>query len=120
MKERNRKQGQTTDMQYCCHITDDVTHDVLLNILPCAEECAYRVLTSDKPDDGKPTGIPIIIKAYELHRDNAEVVEAIVNLIAELSEYGQSYLFSLHEYFSYVGLFKWAGSEGGRGKNCGF
>lgn len=53
------------------------------------EECAYRVLTSDKPDDESSAGIPIIIKAYELHRDNAEVVEAIVNLIMELCEYGQ-------------------------------
>ena len=53
------------------------------------EECAYRVLTSDRPDDDSSAGIPIIIKAYELHRDNAEVVEAIVNLIMELCEYGQ-------------------------------
>lgn len=60
---------------------------VLATLVEPNEECAYRVLTSDKQDDTKPAGIPIIIKAYELHRDNAEVVEAIVNLIMELSEY---------------------------------
>ncbi|KAK7477366.1 hypothetical protein BaRGS_00031384, partial [Batillaria attramentaria] len=60
---------------------------VLSTLVEPNEECAYRVLTSDKPEDEKPAGIPIIIKAYELHRDNAEVVEAIVNLIMELCEY---------------------------------
>ncbi|XP_070175840.1 serine/threonine kinase-like domain-containing protein STKLD1 isoform X1 [Littorina saxatilis] len=60
---------------------------VLTTLVEPNEECAYRVLTSDKPDDASTPGIPIIIKAYELHRDNAEVVEAIVNLIMELCEY---------------------------------
>jgi len=32
-------------------------------------------------------GIPIILKAYEIHKDNAEVVEGIVSLILELAEY---------------------------------
>jgi len=32
-------------------------------------------------------GIPIILKAYEIHKDNAEVVEAIVILLLELAEY---------------------------------
>ncbi|KAL8600836.1 hypothetical protein ACOMHN_056494 [Nucella lapillus] len=60
---------------------------VLATLVEPNEECAYRVLTSDCPSDEKPAGIPIIIRAYELHRDNAEVVEAIVNLIMELCEY---------------------------------
>jgi len=32
-------------------------------------------------------GIPIILKAYEMHKENAEVVEGIVSLILELAEY---------------------------------
>lgn len=34
-------------------------------------------------------GVPIIMKAYELHKDNAEVVESIVSLVMELAEYGK-------------------------------
>jgi hypothetical protein len=34
-------------------------------------------------------GVPIVLKAYELHKDNAEVVESIVSLVMELSEYGE-------------------------------
>jgi len=32
-------------------------------------------------------GLPIILKAYEIHKENAEVVEGIVSLILELAEY---------------------------------
>lgn len=46
------------------------------------------MLASDNLDDKNPTGLPILIKAYELHRDNAEVVEAIVTVIQEFCEYG--------------------------------
>ena len=28
------------------------------------EECAYRFLTSDNPDDNSPTGIPTVMEAY--------------------------------------------------------
>ena len=33
-------------------------------------------------------GIPIIVAAYELHKDDVEVVEAVASLIMELCEYG--------------------------------
>lgn len=53
------------------------------------EESAYRVLTDEAPDGGHIAGIPKIIKAYELHKDNAEVVASIVSLVMELAEYGK-------------------------------
>ncbi|XP_046542734.1 serine/threonine kinase-like domain-containing protein STKLD1 [Haliotis rubra] len=53
------------------------------------EECAYRVLTSEGGSDAAESkdGIPIIMRAYELHKDNADVVESIVTLFMELVEY---------------------------------
>lgn len=56
------------------------------------EESAYRVLTDEAPDGGHIAGIPKIIKAYELHKDNAEVVASIVSLVMELAEYGRHIL----------------------------
>lgn len=52
------------------------------------EESAYRVLTNEGPDESHIAGVPIIMNTYELHKDNAEVVESIVTLIMELAEYG--------------------------------
>ncbi|XP_041369024.1 serine/threonine kinase-like domain-containing protein STKLD1 isoform X2 [Gigantopelta aegis] len=51
------------------------------------EECAFRMLAGEESKTETPSGIPVIMKAYELHKDNAEVVEAIVGLFAELAEY---------------------------------
>ncbi|XP_025112507.1 serine/threonine kinase-like domain-containing protein STKLD1 isoform X2 [Pomacea canaliculata] len=51
------------------------------------EECAYRMLTSDDLQDKRLTGIPVLIKAYQLHRDNPDIVEAIITVIMELCEY---------------------------------
>ncbi|XP_071097519.1 serine/threonine kinase-like domain-containing protein STKLD1 [Haliotis cracherodii] len=53
------------------------------------EECAYRVLTSEGGSGAAESkdGIPVIMRAYELHKDNADVVESIVTLIMELTEY---------------------------------
>ncbi|XP_067662721.1 serine/threonine kinase-like domain-containing protein STKLD1 [Haliotis asinina] len=52
------------------------------------EECAYRVLTSEAAEAAEcKDGIPIIMRAYELHKDNADVVESIVTLFMELVEY---------------------------------
>ncbi|CAG2251306.1 STKLD1 [Mytilus edulis] len=47
----------------------------------------YRVLTNEVSTGGHVAGVPIILKAYDLHKDNAEVVESIVSLVMELSEY---------------------------------
>ncbi|XP_059153576.1 serine/threonine kinase-like domain-containing protein STKLD1 isoform X2 [Physella acuta] len=60
---------------------------VLAMVVQANEECAFRFLTSADPDDDSPTGIPTILKAYHLHKDNALVVEAIVRLILELTSY---------------------------------
>ena len=57
-----------------------------------AEESAYRVLTNEGPNETHIAGVPIIINTYELHKDNAEVVESIVTLIMELAEYGMCVL----------------------------
>ena len=54
-----------------------------------SEESAYRVLTNESEGGGHVAGVPIVLKAYELHKDNAEVVESIVSLVMELSEYGE-------------------------------
>ena len=59
------------------------------SILYISEESAYRVLTNEGPDKTHIAGVPIIINTYELHKDNAEVVESIVTLIMELAEYGR-------------------------------
>ena len=53
-----------------------------------SEESAFRVLCNKKPDGSEVAGIPIIVAAYEQHKDNAEVVEAIATVIMELTEYG--------------------------------
>lgn len=61
----------------------------LRKLLNLAEESAYRVLTNEGPDQTHISGVPIIMKTYELHKDNAEVVESIVTLLMELAEYGR-------------------------------
>lgn len=63
--------------------------DLLIHHYIYTEESAYRVLTDEAPDGGHIAGIPKIIKAYELHKDNAEVVASIVSLVMELAEYGK-------------------------------
>lgn len=63
--------------------------DLLIHYYFYTEESAYRVLTDEAPDGGHIAGIPKIIKAYELHKDNAEVVASIVSLVMELAEYGK-------------------------------
>ncbi|CAL1533581.1 unnamed protein product [Lymnaea stagnalis] len=60
---------------------------VLATVVNANEECAFRFLTSAEPDDDAPTGIPTILEAYKLHKDNAMVVEGIVRLLLELSIY---------------------------------
>jgi len=60
---------------------------VLATVVEANEECAYRFLTSDNPDDDGPTGIPTVMEAYRLHKDNSMVVEAIVRLLLDLSRY---------------------------------
>ncbi|XP_034302710.2 serine/threonine kinase-like domain-containing protein STKLD1 isoform X2 [Magallana gigas] len=61
----------------------------LASLVEPDEESAYRVLTDEAPDGGHIAGIPKIIKAYELHKDNAEVVASIVSLVMELAEYDE-------------------------------
>lgn len=53
------------------------------------EECAFAFLSSEKEDCGSHTGIPTVMEAYKVHKDNADVVEAIVRLLLELSHYGE-------------------------------
>ena len=53
-----------------------------------SEESAYSLLSHEK--DGVETqGLSVLMKAYEQHKDNAEVVESICSLIMELAEYGE-------------------------------
>ncbi|KAJ8300816.1 hypothetical protein KUTeg_022335 [Tegillarca granosa] len=59
----------------------------LASLVEQDEESAYRVLTNEAPGGGHIPGVPKILKAYELHKDNAEVVESIVTLVMELAEY---------------------------------
>ncbi|KAK2150896.1 hypothetical protein LSH36_383g00000 [Paralvinella palmiformis] len=51
------------------------------------EESAFRVLSNNKDNQPDIAGIPIILKAYSIHKDNAEVVENICILLMELLEY---------------------------------
>ena len=44
-------------------------------------------------------GIPIIIEAYNQHKDNAEVVENVCTLFMELTEYGKTKTFSVARTF---------------------
>ena len=53
------------------------------------EECAYKVLTNVKEDGSEEPGLPYITAVYELHKDNAEVVENVATLLMELCEYGE-------------------------------
>ncbi|XP_069122430.1 serine/threonine kinase-like domain-containing protein STKLD1 [Argopecten irradians] len=60
------------------------------NKQPClvfTEESAYRVLANEATGGGHVAGIPKVMSAYELHKDNAEVVESIATLLMELAEY---------------------------------
>lgn len=72
--------------------------DLLIHYYLYIEESAYRVLTDEAPDGGHIAGIPKIIKAYELHKDNAEVVASIVSLVMELAEYGKYILLDRGRY----------------------
>ena len=40
-------------------------------------------------------GIPIIMQAYDAHKDNAQVVENICTLIMELCEYGMYVMYGV-------------------------
>ena len=46
------------------------------------------MLTNEGPNNSHIQGIPIVMATYDLHKDNAEVVESIVTLLVELAEYG--------------------------------
>ncbi|KAK3087169.1 hypothetical protein FSP39_002522 [Pinctada imbricata] len=59
----------------------------LASLVEPDEESAYRVLNDEAPDGGHIAGIPIILKAYDLHKDNAEVVASIATVVMELAEY---------------------------------
>ncbi|XP_059175687.1 serine/threonine kinase-like domain-containing protein STKLD1 isoform X2 [Physella acuta] len=59
---------------------------VLSIVVEANAECAYRFLTSAESDK-TPRGIPTIVAAYSYHKDNAMVVESIVRLLLELSNY---------------------------------
>jgi len=69
----------------------------LVRMLSCVslyfltEESAYKVLNSSETTEVSETsleGIPLLVEAYGLHKDNAAVVENICTLIMELSTYG--------------------------------
>ncbi|XP_060069798.1 serine/threonine kinase-like domain-containing protein STKLD1 [Ylistrum balloti] len=59
----------------------------LASLVEPDEESAYRVLANEASGGGHITGIPKVMSAYELHKDNAEVVESIATLLMELAEY---------------------------------
>ena len=60
------------------------------------EESAYKVLNNILSDGSSVAGIPIIISAYNEHKDNAGVVENMCTLFMELSEYSKFY--ALYKY----------------------
>ena len=60
-----------------------------LYVYDVPEESAFRVLSNNKDNQPDIAGIPIILKAYSIHKDNAEVVENICILLMELLEYGE-------------------------------
>ena len=60
-----------------------------LFVFRLAEECAYKVLTNVKEDGSEEPGLPYVTNVYDLHKDNAEVVENIATLFMELCEYGE-------------------------------
>lgn len=59
----------------------------LASLVEPDEESAYRVLANEATGGGHVAGIPKVMSAYELHKDNAEVVESIATLLMELAEY---------------------------------
>ncbi|KAL4218629.1 JUN phosphorylation [Mactra antiquata] len=59
----------------------------LASLVESNEESAYRVLANEGPNKTHIAGVPIIMSTYELHKDNAEVVESIVTLLMELADY---------------------------------
>ncbi|XP_033732003.1 serine/threonine kinase-like domain-containing protein STKLD1 isoform X3 [Pecten maximus] len=59
----------------------------LASLVEPDEESAYRVLANEASGGGHIAGIPKVMSAYELHKDNAEVVESIATLLMELAEY---------------------------------
>ena len=63
------------------------------------EESAYKVLNNILSDGSSVAGIPIIISAYNEHKDNAGVVENMCTLFMELSEYSKFYYLYM---FSYI------------------
>ena len=66
------------------------------------EESAYKVLNNILSDGSSVAGIPIIISAYNEHKDNAGVVENMCTLFMELSEYSKFYsLYVLLYYYYY-------------------
>ncbi len=60
----------------------------MYNLLCLTEENAFAVLTSPQGDTDV-SGIPTLMKAYEAHKDNAEVMGSLCTLIMELTEYGK-------------------------------
>lgn len=46
-------------------------------------------MTNTGPDGKHIAGVPVIIKSYKFHKDNAEAVESIVTLFMELTEKGK-------------------------------
>lgn len=61
----------------------------IIIIILFAEESAYKVLNNPQENGKSIAGIPLIIEAYNQHKDNADVVESICSLLLELSEYGE-------------------------------
>ena len=45
---------------------------------------------NSRDDDHENNGLPVIVAAYEQHKDNSEVVETIVALLKELVSYSES------------------------------
>ncbi|XP_067940119.1 serine/threonine kinase-like domain-containing protein STKLD1 [Watersipora subatra] len=59
----------------------------LASLVEQDEESAYKVLSNPSIDGTAVAGIPIIIAAYNKHKDNADVVENVCTLFMELAEY---------------------------------
>lgn len=47
------------------------------------------MLSALKPDGTEIAGIPVVVKLYTAHRDNADIVKNLVAVVAELTEYSK-------------------------------
>ncbi|XP_064616971.1 serine/threonine kinase-like domain-containing protein STKLD1 [Liolophura sinensis] len=61
----------------------------LASFVELDEESAFKVLAYESRRSQEVAGLPILVGAYNVHKDNAEVVEAICTVLMELAMYDE-------------------------------